>query len=79
MRQIVKHYYKLAGVRGERKTTHSLRHTAISSAVRHGAPVQKVRAMARHANIETTMIYYHEIDRIENPAEAFISYEEAGT
>lgn len=68
---------KAAGVRdrAKSKTLHSLRHTAISNAVRHGAPVQKVQAMARHANIQTTMVYFHEADRIENPAERFISYD----
>ncbi|OQY99308.1 MAG: hypothetical protein B6D41_01630 [Chloroflexi bacterium UTCFX4] len=75
LRGMVKHYYGMAGVHGERKTTHSLRHAAITNAIRHGAPVQKVRAMARHASIETTMIYYHELDRIENPAESFINYD----
>ncbi len=75
IRAMVKQYYRVAGVHGERKTTHSLRHSAITNAIRHGAPVQKVRAMARHASIETTMIYYHELDRIENPAESFIRYD----
>lgn len=75
IRGMVKAHFKTAGVRGK-KTTHSLRHTAITNAVRHGAPVQKVQAMARHADISTTMIYYHETDRIENPAEDFIAYEE---
>jgi integrase/recombinase XerD len=76
IRRLVKNYYLLAGVRGDDKTTHSLRHSAITSAVRHGAPVQKVRSMARHASIDTTMIYFHEVDRVENPAEAFIKYGE---
>ncbi len=76
IRRMVKEYYRLAGVRGDDKTTHSLRHSAITSAVRHGAPVQKVRSMARHASIDTTMIYFHEVDRVENPAEAFIKYGE---
>lgn len=30
--------------------------------------------MARHANIETTMLYYHELDRLAYPAEDLISY-----
>jgi integrase/recombinase XerD len=76
IRRLVKNYYRAAGVHGEDKTTHSLRHSAITSAVRHGAPVQKVRSMARHASIDTTMIYFHEVDRVENPAEAFIKYGE---
>ena len=79
IRTIVKGYYQAAGVvPGKRpKSTHSLRHTAISNAIRHNAPIQKVQSMARHASIDTTMIYYHEADRLENPAEAFISYDDS--
>lgn len=76
LRAMVKRYFRLAGVHGDFKTTHSLRHTAITNAIRHGAQVQKVQAMARHSNIATTMIYYHEVDRVENPAEQFIKYGE---
>lgn len=74
LRHMIKSYYAVAGVLGKDKTTHSLRHAAISNALRHGAPVQKVAAMARHASIETTMIYFHEIDRLSDPAERYISY-----
>ena len=74
IRMIVKGYFRLAGVCGN-KTTHSLRHTAISKAIQKGAPVQKVKSFARHENIETTMIYYHEADRLSNPAEEFIDYD----
>lgn len=56
------------------KTTHSLRHTAITKAIKNGAPIEKVRSMARHASIETTMIYFHEAERVEDPAEDFIDY-----
>jgi site-specific recombinase XerD len=76
IRWTVKSYYKAAGVRGANKTTHSLRHSAISNAINNGAPVQKVRAMARHQSIDTTMIYVHEADRVTNPAELFIDYGE---
>ncbi len=74
VRGLVKKHFRAAGVHGRGKTTHSLRHTAITNAVRHGAPVQKVQAMARHANISTTMIYYHETERVEHPAEEYIRY-----
>jgi len=74
-RGIVKAAFKAAGVVGDNKTTHSLRHTAITSAVKNGAPIQAVQSMARHANITTTMIYYHATDRITRPAEDFIRYE----
>jgi integrase len=60
------------GAHGRGQTARSLRHTGIMSAVRYGAPVEKVQAMARHADIWTTMSYYHETDRVENQAEQFI-------
>jgi integrase/recombinase XerD len=74
LREIVKGYFAAAGIHGDNKTTHSLRHTAISAAIRHGAPAEKVRGMSRHASLDTLMIYYHEADRIDDPAEQYISY-----
>lgn len=74
LQQIVSGYFADAGVLGERKTAHSLRHTAITNARRHGAPLRKVQIWARHASIETTMIYDHELERLESPAEEFVSY-----
>ena len=75
IRRMVIRYYRLAGITEKTKTSHSLRHAAITNAIRHGAPVQKARSMARHADISTTMIYYHETDRVQNPAEEFVRYE----
>jgi len=73
IRALVKEYYSLAGIVGN-KTTHSLRHTAITKAISAGVPIQKVKSLARHSSIETTMIYFHELDRLEDPAEQYISY-----
>ena len=75
LREIVKGYFAAAGIHGANKTTHSLRHTAISAAIRNGAPAEKVRGMSRHASLDTLMIYYHENDRIEDPAEQYINYD----
>lgn len=76
LRALVKGHMRRAGIVGKEKTTHSLRHTAISSAIRHGAPAEKVRGMSRHASLDTLMIYYHEADRIADPAEERIQYGE---
>lgn len=75
--RIVMNAFDAAGVikLGKPKTTHSLRHTAITNAIRNGAALPKVQGMARHTSIATTMIYFHELDRVENPAEDFITYE----
>ncbi len=69
IRRIVKDALRNAGIDSDRITAHSLRHTAVTLALMSGAPVQEVQAMARHANINTTMIYAHNIDRLAGVAE----------
>jgi integrase/recombinase XerD len=78
-REILKRYFKAAGIVGN-KTTHSLRHTAIKNALRHGVPITRVsKQLARHASIDTTMIYVHETDRLADPVEEYIFYSEETT
>ncbi len=73
-RAIIKDYMRLAGVQGN-KSTHSLRHTAITKAISEGVALHKVsKGLARHASMDTTMIYVHEIDRLSDPAEDHINY-----
>jgi integrase len=74
IRGMVKKRYEEAGVVGLNKSAHSLRHSAISAAIRNGAEPLQVRAMARHKSYDTTLRYYHELSRTENPAEDFIQY-----
>jgi site-specific recombinase XerD len=74
IRHMVKRRFREAGVDNGRKTTHSLRHSAISSAIRNGAEPIQVQAMARHKSFDTTLGYYHEIERTSNPAEDLVSY-----
>lgn len=77
LRAMVLARYKAAGVvgAGETKSTHSLRHSAITNAIRHGATPMQAQALARHENLNTTMIYYHEMGRTTNPAEDLIDYD----
>ena len=74
IRNLVKEHYRKAGVDDDTKTTHSLRHSAITSAIRHGATPMQVQAMARHASFDTTLNYIHEVNRLDNPAEDLIAY-----
>ncbi len=77
IRGMVKQRYLLAGVVGSDKTTHSLRHSAITNAIRRGAAPLQVQSMARHASFDTTLNYFHQEERTANPAEDLIKYEEA--
>jgi integrase len=74
IRGMVKARFGIAGVVGDKKSTHSLRHSAISAAIRGGAEPIQVQAMARHASYDTTLGYYHELSRVDNPAEDLIDY-----
>lgn len=51
---------------------HTLRHTGCTLAIDAGASLQQVQAHARHKNIETTMIYIHQRDRLRDSAADFI-------
>lgn len=71
--RIVKNRLVNVGIDSEKLTAHSLRHTAITLALLGGATIQEAQAMARHSNINTTLIYAHNIERMERPAEDCIS------
>ena len=58
-----------AGYDSNRLTAHSLRHTAVTLSLLGGASLQYAQQLARHSNINTTLIYAHNIDRINKAAE----------
>jgi len=60
-----------AGQTGQlrRITSHSLRHSAATIALERGAPLHQVQAMLRHAEVQTTMLYTHNKERITHAAE----------
>lgn len=43
---------------------------AVTYSLLGGATAQEAQAMARRANINTTLLYSHNIDRFLNPAES---------
>ena len=63
---IVKARLKEAGFNSERLTAHSLRHTAVTLSLLAGKDITEVQQFARHANIATTMIYNHSLDKAKN-------------
>jgi integrase/recombinase XerC/integrase/recombinase XerD len=69
LRRIIKERLRTIGIDSNRLTAHSLRHTAITLSLKAGATIQEAQAFARHANINTTLIYSHNIDRIKQAPE----------
>lgn len=67
--RIVKTTFKKHGIEAASLTAHSLRHTAVTLALLGDASLQDVQAMARHKNINTTMIYAHNLNRMKAGAE----------
>ena len=70
---IVKEAFKGAGYNSEKLTAHSTRHTAVTLALLGGQKLEEVQQFARHANIATTQIYAHNLDRAKNQCEATIA------
>lgn len=64
--RIIKERFKAAGIDSERYTAHSLRHTGITLAMRAEKDITKVQRFAGHSSVETTMIYIHEEERLNN-------------
>lgn len=62
--RMVKERARRVGIISRRLTSHSCRHSAITFALMAGATIQEAQALGRHANINTTLIYSHNLDRI---------------
>jgi len=72
--RIIKNSMRAVGLDDSRLTAHSLRHTAISLSILGGASLQQAQAMARHSDSKTTLVYFHNLERISSGAEKFIHF-----
>lgn len=63
---IAKDALRAAGFDDARITAHSLRHAAVSNALRGGEDLRSVQMFARHADVSTTLVYAHDMDRESN-------------
>lgn len=71
--RIVKTALVKAGLISEKMTAHSLRHTAVTEALKAGATPQEVQDFARHSSINTTLIYAHNLEKEKNPCSKLIA------
>lgn len=71
--QIAKRAMRSAGFNSRRLSAHSLRHSSVTLSLLAGQSIQEVQSFARHANIATTTIYSHAVERIRSTCEASIA------
>ena len=69
IRRRVTTYFERAGVKTSKTSVHSLRHSFVTLAIEGGASLMEAQAAARHRSIQTTMVYFHEHGRLDNPVE----------
>jgi integrase/recombinase XerC/integrase/recombinase XerD len=72
IRGIIKAVFREIDLDDTRITAHSLRHTAVSLSIKGGASLIQAQAMARHSDPKTTMIYFHNHERIKSGAERYV-------
>ena len=69
LRWIIKNALRKIGINSKRISAHSLRHTAITLSLKAGCTIQEAKILARHASVDTTLIYAHNINRVHNAPE----------
>lgn len=71
--RVAKENLVAAGLESERLTAHSLRHTAATLNLLNGGTVEETQQLLGHANINTTLIYSHALERAKNQSESRIA------
>lgn len=71
--KIAKTAMQHAGYDSDRLTAHSLRHTAATLNMLNGGTLEETRQLLRHTNINTTLIYQHELERLKSKSEERIT------
>ena len=74
VRSIVTRALEAAGVKTDRVTAHSTRHTAATIALSNGASIRSVQKMLRHSSVKTTEAYAHDLERLDSGAEGEVRF-----
>ena len=70
---IAKSHMKEIGLNDSRHTAHSLRHTAATLNILNGGSLEETQQLLDHANINTTMLYAHTLNRAASQSESRIA------
>jgi site-specific recombinase XerD len=60
---------KKSGLEGSGITPHCLRHTAAIMSLERGASIEQTKAFLRHAEISSTLVYAHHLDRLKDDSQ----------
>lgn len=66
IRLIIKNMFKRIGLTGDEYSCHSCRHFFATESIKNGEDIRAVSQAMRHKSIQTTMIYLHDMERINN-------------
>lgn len=73
IRYIVKDIFRRIGIDNDMYTAHSLRHSYATISIKNDADIREVQQALRHRNLETTMIYLHDLEAKNNPCSNIVS------
>ena len=64
--RLIAHLLEHAGLKTDRITAHSLRHTAATINLLNGGTIDSTQQFLRHASINTTLKYSHHLEKVNN-------------
>lgn len=67
--KMIKKHLRGINLNSKRYSAHSLRHSAATAMILAGVNIRDVQACLRHRNINTTLLYVEEVNRLKNSAE----------
>ena len=73
MRDVVNNIYKRSGLKNKDLVFHSLRHSNANLSIQNGIDIREVSQNLRHKNIQTTLIYLHDLEMTNNKCSNTIS------
>lgn len=73
LRRIINKMYERVGIVGKEYVFHSLRHSFATLSLQSGIDIREVSKGLRHKNINTTEIYTHDLEKINNKCSNTIS------
>lgn len=73
IRLTIKNMFKRVGIVGDEYSCHSLRHTFATLSILNGTDIREVSQALRHKNIQTSMIYLHDLEMINNKCSSAVA------